>query len=291
VNIRTAAQVDDILIKTIGFDVGGKDFSNGKPTTPAKVIWEQAWFGSYYTFEGTIHFDGVTGSCARIQLISYDDNSVEMGTRRYSDVQCVYTNGHVAKDVVVEGEAGAVEVKVRLQTQAVDGSWHGVGSELATYGPHIGDSELTISAAQFDVGNGTLSGGAPTEPALVSWDVKAGSSISVPVLTGKLFIKNANYLCARVRYEYKDINDNLIETRNGVTHCVDNNRLHTYSLNANDYSDNTAINKLTATIEVSLNTNGQSSGVWSDVSAQSTTMPTVPVTDVLNTSALNQPQF
>ena len=61
-------------------DIGGDAFVNDAPTEGAVLNWDQVWYGATPTLSGTLHFDGVTGSCARVRLISYDSIGTELRT-------------------------------------------------------------------------------------------------------------------------------------------------------------------------------------------------------------------
>ncbi len=269
-----AVELDDVLIDANGFDLGGPGFSNGVPTSPAHVEWHQAWFGSTHKFNGTIHFDDQSGDCARVQLISYDDDSVEIPPRNYSPVECVYEDGHIERPVSVQGNVGAAEVKVRLQTQAVNGSWGGIGSQVVTYGPVLGTSEVSISRAEFDLGSGDFVGGTAASPATVTWSV-SGSGIITPTVSGTLYMKNADDLCGRMRYKY--INNSagmgVLEERTGTENCVTNDDLYTFDVQTGNYS-NSAVDEVKIIIEK------KSQGVWSVVGSTTATLPKVPVLDL-----------
>ncbi|NOZ52249.1 MAG: hypothetical protein GXP08_03745 [Gammaproteobacteria bacterium] len=274
---HTAQEIDDVLITSPGISFGGFGYVNGEPSFPGRVEWHQAWYGANHYVVGTIHLENTDGSCVRVRSTAFDENGVEIGVPKDSGVECAAGNERQSFPVNIFGQTGAREVKVLLQSQAVNGTWSTIGSQVVTYGPYIGNTAVSISAPEFDFGAGAFRGGTATESATVAWRLKSGTSIVEPVVTGTLYMRRADDLCGRMYYEYFDINNYLVDERPGITHCVNNDQLHEFALNADDFNGNQSVHELTISIQRSLNDNGASTGNWTTVGSTTTILPSVSV--------------
>lgn len=285
----SATDIDDVLVTSEGFDLGGPGFAGGEPTSSARVEWQQAWFGSTVTFNGTIHFDEVSGECARVRLISYDSDSVEM-SRAFSTVECARNNGYNVSFVSVQGQAGASEVQVLLQRLLDNGEWVGVGGSgpvMVAYGPMLGTSEVSISRASFDAGTGDFVGGTAASPATVTWTV-AGSGLIKPTFSGTLYMKNTDNLCGRMRCEYinNSIGAGVIEAREGTPHCVTDSDLHTFPVTSQYFQgvESSWVDAIRIIIQSSSRDpgTGESLGNWVQVGSTTAYLPSVIVPVVLD---------
>jgi hypothetical protein len=225
---------DEILIDRTGYDVAGDGFTNGVPDAPAIVEWSHSpTYGTFPTLVGKIHFDGVE-NCARVVLVSYD-NDVEIG-RTTSDEECPGTTDHYARNIELngvgplEGQIGADEVKVVLQTEASEDRWANAGSQRVAFGELLDTDPVQIKRAEFDLGGGIFSGGAPEGSATVEWRVEDNEEISAN-LVGTLYAKNADDACVLVQVRYKDADGGIIETRDGDEHCLTDDDLHEFPVN------------------------------------------------------------
>lgn len=269
-----ATEVDDVKINTVGFDLAGPGLAASAALTPARVVWKQTATGAAITFDGSIYFDGVANNCARVELISYDENSVEILPRVYSTEECVSTNAYVERFVSVDANPGASEVKVRLQTalNVVNPVWGSVGAKTATYGPSLGTTEVSISAPEVDLGTGTFASGTAPDPATVTWTVSGANEIT-PTTDGTLYMKRADDRCARMRYTYLKqglfgLADTVLETRYGTEHCVTDDQLHEFAVHAGAYA-NVAVNK----VEIAIETSPSGSGNWTVQGSVTATLP------------------
>lgn len=252
-------QTNDVLILADGLSVGGEGWESGEPAAPATLTWNQAWFGAGATLNGLMHFDGVAGSCARVRLISYDGNGVAIDTA-YSDEECAFDDGHSGRVFEVESAYGAAEVKITLQSLALNGTWGSIGSKTVTYGPDLGTSYIRILANEIDVGDGVFSAGAPAGYATVDWTVSSAEITNgiTPEFHGTLYMNNADDRCARVRMEYKSAVLGLLDTRHTIERCVSNDQLHTFALSATGFVGS-AVDEVKYTIETRPN-----GGTWED---------------------------
>ena len=232
---------DEILIDRTGYDVAGDGFTNGVPDAPAIVEWNHSGtYGSFPTLDAKIHFDGAT-NCARVLFISYDSGS-EIG-RTTSDEECPATTDHYARNVELngvgplEGQIGADEVKVVLQTEPSPNSWVNAGSQTVTFGPSLDVDSAQILRAEFDLGSGVFSSGGPEGSATVEWLLEDNEEISANA-TGTLYAKNADDACVRVQVRYKDEDGDILETRDGDEHCLTDDDLHEFPVNnGGNFSD------------------------------------------------------
>ncbi len=252
----TVTEVDDLVIEANGFDIGGGGFAAGAPTESATVEWDHTGFVIPW-LRGSIHFDDVASSCARVRLVSYDgwDNQVD---EVFSDEECAYRDGHIARPFELRGGGGVTEVKVTLQTLAINGTWGNVDSETVTYGPTIDIDEVSISRAEFDLGSGAFVAGTAAEPATVNWTVPGRWSDTRPVFSGTLYMNNADDLCGRVRAKYYYHWGGVIDTTPGPEHCVNDDDLHTFPIVFDP------INTDVAEVRYIIESKG-GSGVWTTV--------------------------
>ena len=228
----TVAESDPIIIESNGFDVGGSGFSAGAPTDAAVVDWVVHDSGLYITpvVRGSIHFDDVASSCARVRLITYDgwDNQV---SETYSDEECAYRDGHVERpfEITLSG-GGMTEAKVTLQTLALNGTWGNLGSQTVTLGPTVDTDEVSISRAEFDLGSGPFIAGTAADPATVTWAIPAERRWAdiYPTFTGTLYMNNADDLCGRVQAKYYYPDGSVWFTQTSDEHCVTDDDLHTF---------------------------------------------------------------
>ena len=252
----TVTEIDDLQIESEGFDVGGDGFAAGAPTDSARVEWDHTAFVIPW-LRGSIHFDDVASSCARVRLLSYDGWGNEVD-EVFSDEECAYRDGHIARPFELQGGGGVTEVKVTLQTLAMNGTWGNVGSRTVTYGPTIDTDEVSISRAEFDVGAGAFVNGTASDPATVTWTVPGRWSDTHPVFSGTLYMNSANDLCGRVRVKYYYSWGGVIDTTPGTDHCVTDDDLHTFPVVFDP------INTDVAEVRYIIESKG-SSGDWSTV--------------------------
>ena len=252
-------QTDDVLILADGFSLGGEGWDSGEPAGPATLTWTQGWWGAISSLSGVIHFDGVASSCARVRVISYDGTGAEISTN-FSDEECAFDDGHSGHNFEVDGAAGAAEVKISLQSLALNGAWGSIGSKTVSYGPELGTSVIRITGNEIDVGTGPFNGGAPDGYASVNWTVSSDEVTNgiTPEFSGTLYMNNADDRCARVRVEYKSAVLGLLDTRRTTERCVTNDQLHTFPLSAISFVS-AAVDEVTYTIETRPN-----GGAWAD---------------------------
>lgn len=283
-----ATEIDDFTVNTVGYDLGGPGVLAGAALTPARVIWAQTASGVTNKVEGSIYFDGVSQTCARVKVVSLDASGNSMvGSPTYSSPECVTNNNYFERPFTVEGIQGASEIQVRLQTAAnvvpANQVWGATGNKkIATYGPDLGVTEVSIAASEFDLGTGAFAGGTAPDPATVTWTV-AGADEITPSLSGTLYMNNADDLCGRMRYTYMTqsilpgvIPDAVLETRYGTEHCVTDNQLHTFAVNTGNYA-NVAVDKVEIAIEYSSRdvATGASTGNWLTKGSVTTVLPSV----------------
>ena len=99
-----------------------------------------------------------------------------------------------------------------------------------TFGPSLDVDNVQIKRAEFDVGGGVFSGGAPEGFATVEWLAEDDEEISAN-LNGTLYAKNADDACVMVQVRYKEEDGDIIETRDGEEHCLTDDDLHEFPVN------------------------------------------------------------
>lgn len=227
-------QTDDVSINRVGFDIGGSGWNGADPTGPAELEWSTAWFANIPTVSGYLHFKGVANNCARVRVISFDENDIQVGETAFSDEECVSGNGHIRRAFEVQGALAAASVEVTLQTalNVAGASWGGIGSQTFEYGPTVGTDLVKISRAEVDFGVGTFANGTAPSSGTLHWEVINGYQIR-PRLEGTLYMKEAKYLCARVNLKYSSSLPNIgvIDTTYGEEHCASDDDLHTFAVN------------------------------------------------------------
>lgn len=242
---------DEILIDRTGYDVAGDGFTNGVPDAPAIVEWNHSGtFGTFPTFEGKIHFDGVE-NCARVLLISYD-NDVEIA-RTTSDEECPGTTDHYDRNIELngvsplEGQIGADEIKVVLQTEASEDRWANAGSQRVAFGELLDTDTVQIKREEFDLGAGDFSGGAPEGSATVEWLVEDNEEISAN-LAATLYAKNADDSCVNMQVRYKEEDGDVLETRDGDVHCLFDDDEYTFGVSMGGNFSHYALRQVTYAI-------------------------------------------
>ena len=91
------------------------------------------------------------------------------------------------------------------------GAW--INSAHATV---VENDTVKISGGKIDLGNGSLSNGAPSSAGSLDWDVSGG--VVTPKFTGKLFIDDQGF-CGRVREDFYDENGTFLTTIYGGEVC------------------------------------------------------------------------
>ncbi len=248
----TTTEIDDVQIDTDGVDLAASGLAFGAALTPAKVNWEQGSFGATSKLTGSIYLKNVSQTCAKVQLISYDASGAEIGLvadRPESSQICAGNNDFIEGPIIdqstftpyLQGQPLASEVRVRLLTAAnvlpAIQVWLPLGNRLKEYGPTLGTSEVLISASKLDFGIGVFAGGTYPDPATVTWSVDGANLIKASTV-GSLAMKNAAFLCSRLRYTYLNqsiffIGDTVLGTQYGRTHCVTTDQLQEFAINAN----------------------------------------------------------
>ena len=277
----TATQIDDILIESDGFDLGGSGFANDTPTGPAKLLWNQYWFGPGVSFSGTLHLKGVSANCAMVKLVLYGPDGEQIDVPDESNISesyCASTNDHKSFSFTINPTVyGMTKVKVRLINSTDSSNLLPIDGQFAYYGPDLGNSHVNISRYQFDYGSADFQAGTASEPATVNWQVVDGTSKTAPTVSATLYMKNAFDLCGRMVYEYRNDDASLSNRVAGKAHCVSDNDLHTYFVHADGSEQSFSVKQFKIIIEKSLNINGAPSDVWEQVGAITATLPAVPV--------------
>ena len=232
--LTTFPERDDILIEEEGYFVGGDGFTDGAPDHPATLTWEHSGtFGTAPELDGKVHFDGVE-NCARVVLVPLNNDGTEIpNSRTTSDDMCPATTGHHARNIrengvgPLEAQIGAAQVRVILQTEPRPGDWVNAGSQTVVFGPNLDTDTVQIRRAEFDLGSGPWTQGAPTGSATVEWLAEENEMISVQ-LRGTLYAREADDSCVEIEIRYKDADGDILETRRGDEHCLTDDLLTTF---------------------------------------------------------------
>jgi hypothetical protein len=253
----TETQTNNVSIDAVGYDIGGSTWANGAPTSSAQVTWSQAWYGNTATLTGSLHFNRVSGNCARVRVIGYDADGSER-SREYSAEECAFGNGHVVRPFAVPSVFGAASVLVTLQSEA-GGTWGNLGSQTVDYGGQLDLDEVRIDRAELDLGSGEFVRGTGERPAFVTW-MAEDTYVVRPTLIGAMYMKNADELCGRIRVTYFDVGDAVLETLFTDVHCVYNDDLHVFAVSAGNYAD-----PAIARVKYTLESSPRGSDIWSAV--------------------------
>jgi hypothetical protein len=227
----TFPERDDVLMEEVGYFVGGDGFTDGAPDNPATLTWvHSGTFGTAPELDGKVHFDGVE-NCARVVLVALNNDGSEIPDgRTTSDDMCPATTGHHARNIVQDGvgpleaHIGAAQVRVILQTEPRPGDWANAESQTVVFGPNLDSDTVQIRRAEFDLGSGPWEQGAPTGSASVEWVAEENEMISVR-LSGTLYAREADDSCVQIEVRYKDADGDIIETRPGEEHCLEDDLL------------------------------------------------------------------
>jgi hypothetical protein len=227
----TFPERDDVLIEDAGYFIAGSGFTDGSPDSPATLTWNHSGtFGTFPELEGKLHFEGVD-NCARVRLVALNaDGSRTDQDPVDSDPVCPPTESHFARDIELDGEGplgaplSAAQVRVVLQTEPSPGNWVNAESETFVFGPNLDSDTAQIKRAEWDLGADEWQGGAPTGSASVEWVANDDGTISV-LMNGTLYAREADDTCGRLEIRYKDADGDILETRQGTEHCMENDDL------------------------------------------------------------------
>ncbi len=232
----TFPERDDVLIEDAGYFIGGSGFSDGAPDSPATLTWlHSGTFGTAPELDGKLHFEGVD-NCARVRLIALNADGTRTGDDPVdSDPVCPPTESHFARAIELDGAGplrapiSAAQVRVVLQTEPSPGNWVNAESETFVFGPNLDSDSAQIKRAEWDVGSGPWEGGGPTGSASVEWVAEENGMISV-LLSGTLYAREADDTCGRLEIRYKDADGDILETRQGTEHCMEDDELTEFAL-------------------------------------------------------------
>ena len=232
----TFPERDDVLIEDAGYFIAGSGFTNGAPDSSATLTWlHSGTFGTAPELDGKLHFEGVE-NCARVRLIALDADGTRTGDDPVdSDPVCPPTESHFARAIELDGEGpleapiNAAQVRVVLQTEPSPGNWVNAESETFLFGSDLDSDSVLIKRAEWDVGHGPWQGGGPTESASAEWVADENGMISV-ILNGTLYAREADSTCGRLEIRYKDADGDVLETRQGEEHCMEDDDLTEFPL-------------------------------------------------------------
>ena len=250
----TFPERDDVLIEDAGYFIAGSGFTDGTPDGPATLTWlHSGTFGTAPELTGKLHFDGV-GNCARVRLVALNaDGSRTSDDPVDSDPVCPPTESHFARDIELNGEGpleapiSAAQVRVVLQTEPSPGNWVNAASETFAFGPDLDSDSAQIKRAEWDLGSGPWEGGGPTGSASVEWVAEENGTISVH-LNGTLYAREADDTCGRIEVRYKDADGDVLETRQGTEHCMDDDDLTEFPVSNGQHFAHHALRQVTYAI-------------------------------------------
>ena len=250
----TFPERDDVLIEDAGYFIAGSGFTDGAPDNPATLTWiHSGTFGTAPELDGKLHFEGVE-NCARVRLVALNADGTRTSDEPVdSDPVCPPTESHFARDIELDGEGpleaplGAAQVRVVLQTEPSPGNWVNAESETFVFGPNLDSDSAQIKRAEWDLGSGPWQGGGPTDSASVEWVADENGKISV-LLNGTLYAREADSTCGIVEIRYKDADGDILETRQGTEHCMENDDLTEFPVSNGQNFSHYALRQVTYAI-------------------------------------------
>ena len=192
--------------------LGGEQFDS-----PGTVLWDETGDGVQATFRGRLHIRNVPGACARVRMISLDEDGIEQGDHQFfpsDEGDCAGNDGHLARDVLLAGYTRLPGVQLTLQVWASSpgapdgGHWRNSQSVTLAYASELPPSDVLINGGRHDLGAGTLESDVPSEPGQVTWQVN-GWNIK-PKLSATLWVKSAQFNQIRVMARCYDADDVLL---------------------------------------------------------------------------------
>ena len=134
----------------------------------------------------------------------------------------------------------------------------------------VAATPVRLTGQSVDFGDGDFMNNQPVGFGYLSWDLGGGTI--TPHLTGKLYLKNAMGVTARMQLRYFDVHGNVLSTQVGGSVTANDNDLHSWTVDLDPYS-----NPRIYRVDVSTTVEGQP-GSWLTVSIQhcylsSTTQP------------------
>ena len=251
-----------VKIKSSGFDFGSSGFLFGAPTGSGALDWWTVDGAPSPELNGTLHLDGVTGACARMQLDYLTSAGLSLATREGSQ-RCVHDDKHHAFTISLStfSSSKIAKVKVTLQRLFATGGWKSVGSQTVNFGPY--DDKVKITEDGIDFGNGTFIGSGPTGSGQLRWTYDQAAVHGH--LTGTLHLNKLAGVCGRVKVDFRDAGGTVIGSDTGGSACATDNQHHKFTVDLSSFSSRDIVDA-----KVRVQTLG-SDGVWRDAGTTAVT--------------------
>lgn len=236
-----------IKITESGFDFGGETFVAGAPTSYGWLGWYLEDGQVRAALFGHLHLDDVRDLCARMRIDYYVGE--RLWHTEYGGQVCAPDDTHHRWEVSLNEYRSSKTDKVRVAIEKLTATkdWTIVGSQSQPLSPI--HHKVKITEDGFDFGSEAFALGAPTGSGEVTW-TRSGAQVN-PRLNGTLHINNAASACARMRIQYFRVDDTQLAEKFGGTVCAPDNRLHSWSVDLEPFSDN-----LLAYVKIGLQTLG-----------------------------------
>ncbi len=135
-----------------------------------------------------------------------------MSIRAYRDIHRRKSRQIMVGNVPVGGDA-PITVQTMTNTLTTD----------------VAATVAQIKRAEWDLGSGPWEGGGPTRSASIEWVADENGMISV-LLGGTLYAREADDTCGRLEIRYKDADGDILETRQGTEHCMEDDALTEFAV-------------------------------------------------------------
>jgi hypothetical protein len=236
-----------------GYDFGGSSLVGGSPSKGGELAFDHSGGKIEPRLTGTIHMDGVSGTCARMHLEYFDDRGNSLTTAKHGGTVCVNDNSHhkFTVDLDPYADADIDHVKVQLEKETATG-WYVVDN--ATFYVNTHDDKVKITQSGVDFGSSGWNGSSPTGSGEMAWGLDG--SVVTPHLEGTLHINNSAGLCARMNLRYLTESGTFLHKEHGGDVCASDNGHHSWTVDLDPYDSN-KIGK----VKVQLQTQG-SNGSW-----------------------------
>lgn len=256
---------DRVKINEIGFDFGTGTYESSNEmsgTAPVEWLVDDNDLTPHVT--GILHLAGVNDVCARMRIDYYTSGTVHL-TNRSGGTVCAPDNGRhawsVDLDPYTSNKIG--KVKVSIEVQLPDGTYSIVGSDWSTLSA-FADTRVQVSESDgtgtWGIGfGGSAWNGNPVSFGRIDWDLSGGQIR--PHLTGSLHLESAAGSCVRMRIDYYSddgsdagTSSDYLTTVYGGTVCALDNAHHEWTVDRDDYADDT-IRHVRVAIEEQLSAN------------------------------------
>jgi hypothetical protein len=222
---------DDVILTSVGFDVGDNTFSGGAPTGPGEIHFHHENGTIRPHLLGYLHMKDDDGLCGRVRLRYFNSGGIQLA-EKFGGTVCVSDDLHhswsVDLDPYSNPDIASVEVAVMKITATSE-----VANATGMYTMTASPDTVLVDTAGADLGSTSWSGGSPTGSAVVAWQLDGATAR--PLVLGQLTLKGTTGACGRVNLRYLDATGVEIDEKPGGTVCAPDKAAKSWSVNLDPF--------------------------------------------------------